>query len=153
VKWLQGLELRATLRPVSEFSERVIQRIRDEMARKHLSQLEVAGLLQWTQSRVTQKLNHRSPTTLDELEALCFAVGMSVVEVVRDPGLEFVADMTPSEMRIVQRMRQLAPPVIQAILTILRLNETTEVETRYAKKPKPILAPLKPRLKARDRAE
>lgn len=147
---MQALGLRVTIPAVSDFSERVIRRIREEMERKRLSQQEVADLLQWTQSKVTQKLNRRSPTTLDELEALCFAVGLSIVETVRDQGLEFVAEMTPSELRIVQRMRQLPPPVLQAILTILRLNETTEPQPRYAKKPKALFPPVGARQKARN---
>lgn len=110
---------------VSDFAADVLERIEQERVRKKISQQDVADLLGWTQSKVAQKLNQRSPTTLQELEALCFAVGLSKVEAVRDRGLEFVAEMTPTEMRILERLRQMPPPVVDAVMTLLRVRETT----------------------------
>jgi len=114
------------------FNLTVLRRIRDEMTKKKLSQQDVADLLQWTQTKVSQKLNGRSETTLNEFEALCFAVGLSKVEAIRDQGLEFVAELTPSEVRMFQRLRQMPPVVWDAVSTLLKVQETTPVPLRGA---------------------
>lgn len=115
-----------------DLSDRVRQRIREELTRKHLSQQELADLIQWTQSRVAQKLTGRTPITLEELAALCFGVGLPLVEAVRDHGLEFCAQMTPTELRIHERMRQLAPQQIDAVMIVLGVSKTTRPEIRRA---------------------
>lgn len=123
---------------MSDFAEQVIARIREAQQKQGLSQQDIADLIGWTQSRVAQKLTRRSPTTLEELEALCFAVGLSKVEAVRDHGLEFAAEMTPSELRILERLRQLPGWGRDAILALLRLAElTAPPEQRGATKRKP----------------
>lgn len=116
-----------------DIAERVRARIRDEMHRRDLSQQAVADTLQWTQSRVAQKLTGRTPITLEELELLCFAVGVSPTEAVRDHGLEFCAEMTPTELRLFERVRQLPPPVFEAVLVLLDVRSPkTRIESRHA---------------------
>lgn len=115
-----------------DLSERVRFRLREEMSRRKLSQQEVADLIQWTQSRVAQKLTGRTPITLEELAALCFGVGISLVEVVRDHGLEFMAEMTPTELRIVQRVRQFTPQQIDALQIMINVMKNTRPENRRA---------------------
>ena len=111
-------------------SIRARARIRAEMETRHLSQRDVAGILGWTQSRVSKNLNARVELGLDDLESLCFAVGITLTEAVRDHGLEFCAEMTPSELRILERIRQLKPDVLQAVMTLIQVNATTRNETR-----------------------
>jgi len=67
-------------------ADRVRRRLRAAMTRQRLSQHAVADRLAWSQSRVAQKLNPNRPSalTLDELEALAHAVGVSVVALVAD---------------------------------------------------------------------
>lgn len=144
VKLLQTQELSATLPPMSDVPERVRLRLRDEMTRRHLSQQDVADTLKWTQSRVAQKLTGRTPITLEELEALCFGVGLPPTEAVRDHGLEFCAEMTPSELRLLERMRQLTPPQRDAILTVLDVATKTRIEPRHAKSSTKILKKRRP---------
>jgi len=48
-------------------SERVRERLRDEKTRRHFSEREIAQLIDWSQSKVAQKLAGRTPITLDEL--------------------------------------------------------------------------------------
>jgi transcriptional regulator with XRE-family HTH domain len=143
----------ATSDMADSLSERVRRRLRDEMAAKNLNQADVAGRLQWTQSRVSKLLNGKVDLRLEDVEALCFSVDISIVEVVRDHGLEFCAEMSPSELRILERLRQLPPQVVEALMMLLQTRLKTRVEDRYAKKPKPIFPPLKPRLKPRDQVE
>jgi transcriptional regulator with XRE-family HTH domain len=125
---------------MSELAERVRGRIREEMARRDLSQQGVADLIKWTQSRVAQKLNGRTPITMDELSSLGFAVGLQPTEIVRDRGLEFCSEMAPHELRVLERLRQLTPAMREAFLTLLEAKAT---EARQATPKKALLG--KPR--------
>lgn len=117
-------------------SERARLRIREEMARKHLSQRDLAGILDWSQSRISKNLNARIELGLDDLAAMCFGVGLSLTEAVRDHGLEFCAEMTPTELRVLERFRQLPPPIMEAVMTLLQVPSNTRIQERRATLPK-----------------
>lgn len=121
---------------MSDIGDRVRHRLREEMARLKRGQQDIADLVQWTQSRVAQKLTGRTPITLEELDALAFAVDLPVTELVRDHGLEFCAEMTPTELRVLERFRQLAPDQQHALMTILDVKATTKRQDRRAALPK-----------------
>jgi len=87
-------------------SDRARVRIRLEIARKHLNQTQLAELIGWNTSRLSKALNGRY-LDVDDLADICFGLGLSVVEVVRDHGMEFCADMTPSELRFLELLRRL----------------------------------------------
>jgi len=120
---------------MASFAEQVRLRLREEMTRKKLSQRDIAGLTGWSQSKVAHQLTAHTEIKLDDLAAFCFAVGLSVTEVVRDHGLEFCAEMTPTELRILERVRQLEPPVLDAILTLLDVKTKTRPQLRRAGSP------------------
>lgn len=139
VNRLQTKDLSATVMPrlmSDDLSERVRLRLREEMGRKKLSQQDLADLIQWTQSRVAQKLTGRTPITLEELSALCFGVGLSLVEAVRDHGLEFCAQMTPSELRVHQRVRELPPAMVDALGQFLGIRMMRQEKRRATPLPK-----------------
>lgn len=115
-------------------NDRVRQRLKDEKARRHLSERELAQLLSWSQSKVAQKFAGRTPITLDELDALCFALSLAPTEAVRDHGLEFCAEMTPTELRFLERLRQLPPEVRDGLFGLLNVAPHTRLETRGAGK-------------------
>lgn len=119
-----------------DLSERARLRLREEMTRRKQSQQDLADQIQWTQSRVAQKLTGRTPITLEELAALCFGVGLSPVEIVRDHGLEFCAEMTPTELRVLERVRQLTSAQIDGLMQILNVAKTTRLESRRASRKK-----------------
>lgn len=126
--------------PMSTLNDRARQRLKEEKTRRHLSERDLAGILKWSQSRIAQKLGGRTPITLDELESLCFALGTQPTEVVRDRGLEFCAEMTPSELRFLETLRTFTPEEKQALMTLLHVQFRSRLETRGATKPK---SPLK----------
>jgi len=113
-------------------AEQARERIRDGMREKALSQRDVAELLKWSQSRVAKLLNARVEMGVDDLEALCFAVGITLTEAVRDRGLEFCAEMTPTELRVLERFRQLQPNVRDAVMTLLDVRAHTPLSERRA---------------------
>ena len=133
-KHLRNKHLGATLPShMSEsVSARTRMRIREEMKRRELSQNDIAGRLQWTPSRVSKVLNGKIGMDLDDLAAMCFAMGLSLVEAVRDHGLEFLAEMTPTELRFLERIRQLEKPDQDSWLQILDVKRRTQMQLRRA---------------------
>lgn len=109
--------------PDVALNERVRQRLRDEKARRGLSERDIAGMVGWSQSRVAYKLNGRTAISLDELDALCFGLGIQPSEAVRDRGLEFCAEMTPTELRLLEQIRRLPKPTYDFLVHFLRSQE------------------------------
>lgn len=154
---LHPKDLSVTVSSMDSVAERVRLRLREEMTRRTLSQRDVSDLLGgaergWSQSRVAKILAGRVEFGIDEAAALAFALDLSLVEVVRDPGLEFCAEMQPSELRLLDKIRKLPPATWEALMTILQLHPRGPM-ARYAKKPKELFPPVRARQKARNSAE
>jgi transcriptional regulator with XRE-family HTH domain len=130
---LQGNDFSVTVPHMARLSEDVRLRLREEMGRQKVSQRDVAGLLDWSQSKVAHVLTGRVELNVDDLAAFCFALRLSVVEAVRDQGLEFVADLTPTELRFLERIRQVPPPVLDAVKTLVDFKIKTSKPERHAK--------------------
>lgn len=111
---------------------RVVARLREEADKRNLSYNDLAGFLQWSHSKVTKKMTQRTMIDLDELEALCFAVGIQPTEAVRDRGLEFVAEMTPTELRLLELIRKLPKPAYDGLLHFLQVTPSVGAEQRGA---------------------
>jgi transcriptional regulator with XRE-family HTH domain len=111
------------------------------MEHKDMSQRDLAGILGWSQSRVAHLLTGRVEITVDDLAEMAFALGLSVLETVRDRGMEFCAEMTPSEMRVLDAVRAL-PQTDRDAFTHLLGVKVLEHQRRAA--PKKILK--KPKL-------
>ncbi len=105
-------------------AERAVLRIREEMTARHISQRDLAERLQCSQGRVAKILNGGVNLRLNDVATLTNAVGISVVEAVRDRGLEFHAEMSPTELRILERIRQ-RPNVLQGLMTILEMEASS----------------------------
>jgi transcriptional regulator with XRE-family HTH domain len=114
-------------------NDRVRVRLKDEKVARKLSERDMAGIMGWSQSKVAQKFSGRTPITLDELEALCFALSILPSEAVRDRGLEFSAEMTPSELRLLEHFRHESDAMREAVATILRVRlKSGAVPDRHA---------------------
>jgi transcriptional regulator with XRE-family HTH domain len=117
---------------MATLSDRIRERLRAEMAARHLSQRDVAGIAGWSQSRVAKLMTGRVEMGVDDLEGLCFALDLSLTEVVRDPGLEFCADLTPTELRLLEQYRKQSEPMKTAITEILQVRAKGGLPQRYA---------------------
>lgn len=113
-------------------ADRVRARLKEEMVRQDLSQRDVAGLLKWPQSRVSKILNGRIGLDVNDVAALCFAMSLSPVEAIRDPGLEFMAELSPSELRLIHYLRRLPADVMDAALKLILFRLQTNKPDRYA---------------------
>jgi transcriptional regulator with XRE-family HTH domain len=90
------------------------------MQRLALNQADLAGLIGWTQSKVSKVLNGETVLTVDDLEALCFGVSLRISEAVRDHGLEFCAEMTPQELRVLEELRR-RHGTLDGLMQLLRI--------------------------------
>jgi transcriptional regulator with XRE-family HTH domain len=116
-------------------NERVRDRLKERKAEKKVSERDLARWMNWSQPKVAQKLGGRTEITLNELESLCFALDLAPTEAVRDRGLEFCAEMTPTELRILEQLRALDPPTRAAIFHLLNIKSSHHLPERFAKAP------------------
>lgn len=121
--------------PVMTTSERALLRIREEMTERHLSQRDLAEALKCSQSRVAKILHGGVNLRLDDLQTLANAVGVSLTEVLRDRGLEFYAEMTPTELRVLEKVRR-RPAVLHAVMLLLDMKGAPEPPAAVPKRPK-----------------
>jgi hypothetical protein len=110
-------------------NERARERLGEEKDKKHVTIADLAAWCRWTGSKVHQKLLGRSAMTLDEFDTLCHALDIRPTEVLRDRGLEFCAEMTPTEMRELEQLRRLPRHAREMIQMYLRI-EAREIEKR-----------------------
>lgn len=121
---------------MSRLSEQVRLRIREEMAHRKMSQNAMASAIGWSKSQVAHCLTGRVEMTVDDMAELAFGLGLQLTEIVRDRGLEFCAEMTPTELRILERIRQLKRPDLDAFIQLLDMKATTRLQERRAMPPK-----------------
>lgn len=104
------------------------------MSERHLSQRDLADEIskrtraQWTQSKIGKLLTGYTELGVNELAELANAVGISMAETVRDRGMEFYAEATPTELRILAHLKR-HPELLQALLVFLRLSAVTQSDT------------------------
>lgn len=112
-------------------SDRVRARLKEELRARDISQRELADALSrhtddyWTQSKVGKVLNGNVELKVDDADAIAKVAGIFLTEAVRDRGLEFYAEMTPTELRVLERMRQ-RPNLLHGILMILDMGHLPE---------------------------
>lgn len=133
---LKHNDLSGSVSVMPTLNDRVREKLRTEKDRLEMTELDIAGIVGWSQSKVAQKLRGRTPITLDELEAMCFAFSMMPSEAVRDQGFEFVAEMTPLELRLFQMIRKLSPERRGALLTVLGIPPNADQPRRATPPPK-----------------
>ena len=105
---------------MNTLNERVRLRLLAQKHQQKSGEREIAQLIGWSQSKVSQKLSGRTPMTLDELQALCSALSLSVIEAVRDPDLDFCDQMTPIEKRLLDHIRQLPKRAADGLFDFVR---------------------------------
>lgn len=116
-------------------SDRLRARLRDALADRKLSQRAVADRLtkftgtEWNQVKVGRVLNGGVELKVDDVALLAGLAGLSLVELFREPGREFVADLTPSELRLLDAVRA-RPEVGPAIVAIIGTTPTPRKPSR-----------------------
>ena len=122
-------------------SARVRQRLKDELQAVGISQRELADELSkqtneyWTQSKVGKVLNGNVELKVDDVDAIAKVAGIFLSEAVRDRGLEFYAEMTPTELRVLERLRR-RTGALQGVMLLLDMPITTDASAPVPKRPK-----------------
>lgn len=131
--------------PEQTASDRVRALLKDELRARSISQRELAEKLehltgeQWTQGRVGKVLNGDVELKVDDLDYISRAIGIFLSEAVRDRGLEFYAEMTPTELRLLSIYRRKSQPFKEAIQTLHDMTPvaaTPKSDTPVLKRPK-----------------
>lgn len=105
-------------------AERAIQRIREEMHVRNLSQRDLADRMRCSQGRIAKILKGQVELRLNDIEELARLVGITLVEAIRDRGLEFYAELTPTEVRMLEGLRR-RPNFRRACLNMLEIPDDT----------------------------
>lgn len=126
---------------MSRLADQVRTSLREEMSKRHISGRTIEQILGgpargWSRSQIQKVLSGGARVSIDFIEGMCFALGVSVVEIVRDRGLEFVADLTPLELRFLQVLRELDPQFRDSLFGVLDVRVKTAAPERYAMPPK-----------------
>lgn len=137
-KPLQNRDLAATMpaEMAETAAERARARLLAEFERSELTQKDLATFAGWKQPKISKVMNGHTELTVNDLAALCSALGMSLVEAVRDHGLEFCAEMTSTQLRLHERIKQLPQHEIDAVITLLDMKRQTKPEPRRAAPPR-----------------
>lgn len=104
-------------------SDRARTRLIEVRKQRNIGQQELADMIThqtgelWTQSRVGKLLSGAVELRLDDADAMAHALGLPMTEVIRDRGMEFYADLTPTQLRIVEYCRQ-SPELAQHVLAV-----------------------------------
>lgn len=106
-------------------AERAVMRIREEMTERHVTQRDLAKDLKCSQGRVAKLLNAGVHLRINDVAILADAVGITVVEAIRDRGLEFYAELTPSEVRILEYLRR-SPNIQNLLMAIIEAGRVTK---------------------------
>jgi hypothetical protein len=105
-------------------SQRVRALVRDELAHRRISQRVAAERLTlntgepWSQSKVHKILTGQVVFSLDDAAAFARILDLSFTALVREPGREFHADMTPSELKLIEAVRD-APKMLPLLLDLI----------------------------------
>jgi len=111
-------------------ADRVRARLREEMAARGVSYRKMADRLakrqrlKWTQSKVAKILRGRVELKVDDVAAFSTEIGMGLVEIVRDRGVDYCAELTPSELRLLDIVRARGPEILQSLIVVAGTADT-----------------------------
>lgn len=111
------------------------ERLRVALGQRRLTQAELCARLTrrtgaiWHQQHMSKLLGGSNPMTLEQLVLICDVADLSMVDLVRQPGREFVADLTPSELRILELVRDV-PEATGHIVQLLSIHRTRELTSK-----------------------
>lgn len=119
-----GYSLDAPMSPTH--TQRVLTRFREEMTRLELTQTDVSTFSGLSQSKISKIMHGVLELGLEDAGKLCAAVGLSLTEAVRDRGMEFCAEMTPTEMRFLELLRSMTQADRDAFFQLAGAKVKTE---------------------------
>lgn len=97
----------------SPLSARVRRALDDRLYQRRITKREASqriiratGDRRWAEWKIGRILNGSYELTLDDAAVLADVAGLTLVELVREPGRELVGDLTATELRILTAIRE-----------------------------------------------
>lgn len=128
-------------------SDRARLRLREELQARNITQQDLAEALTeitgevWSKGKVNHVLNGHVQLLVDDADAIAKVAKLYLTEVVRDRGLEFYAEMTPTELKILERIRR-RPKVLQVVMMVCDLEPLPEPSPTVRKQRRRVGRPL-----------
>ena len=107
-------------------SDPIRLRLRELLDARGVSQTQVCQRLTaktgelWRMSRLSKLLNGHIVFCVDDLVLIAQVADVSLVDLFREPGREFVADMTPTELKMIHAFRD-HPSVMRPIADVIAM--------------------------------
>lgn len=108
-------------------------RLREALHAKRVSQAELTKRLsaktgdEWLIAHVSKILNGHIRLRVEDLLLMVDVAGLSLVDLVREPGRELVADLTPTELRLIHALRDhpaIMRPLVDVVATLTPTRKT-----------------------------
>lgn len=102
-------------------------RLRELLQTRGVSQTELTRRLTrasgetWLIDHVSKLLRGEIRLRVEDVVLMCEVAGVSLVELFREPGREFVADLTPTELRLIHALRDhpgIMRPLVDVVATL-----------------------------------
>ena len=102
-------------------------RLRDLLQQRGVSQTELTRRLtratgdEWLIDHVSKLLRGEIRLRVEDVLVMCEVADLSLVELFREPGREFVADLTPTELRLLHALRdhpKIMLPLVDVVATL-----------------------------------
>jgi len=103
-----------------KLSERVLRRLSTARKAKRLSQRELGENLGWSQSKVAKVFTGRVGLDLDDVDAMCHALDISIVDAIQEASPNASSVGTPMELQLLQRIRQRGSDCLAALFVLLK---------------------------------
>lgn len=106
-------------------AQTALLRIREEMHERKITQRDLAEAFDCSQGRIAKILNGGVNLRVSDLELLAKIVKLDLVEVVRNRGVDFVAELAPTELAMLTAYRRKThlQNAIQVILGIAKPSD------------------------------
>lgn len=108
-------------------------RLREALHAKRVSQSELTKRLsaktgdEWLIAHVSKILNGHIRLRVEDFLLMVDVAGLSLVDLVREPGRELIADLTPTELRLIHALRDhpaIMRPLVDVVATLTPTRKT-----------------------------
>lgn len=112
------------MRPVITPADRIRLRFRELLHQRGISQQKLCDTLTaqtgepWFIQRMSKLLNGKNELKVGDLIVMCRAAEISLIELFREPGRELIADLTPTELRLIHALRDY-PAIMQPLVDVV----------------------------------
>jgi len=114
-------------------AEELRLRLRESLHKRGVSQAELVKRLsaasgeEWLVAHASKSINGHIRLRVEDLLLIALVADLSLVELFREPGRELVADLTPTELRLIHALRdhpEIMRPLVDVVLKLTPTRKT-----------------------------